>query len=191
MPASNTALEDTKTWYRNDLRQSLKRIKSADRKLKSQVILKRLLKTAEYRNARHILTYVSLPDEVDTRHFIRQAIRDGKYVYVPRIYPARKKIKLFQIASLREDLRKGSFGIAEPIARKSRQARPAELDLVIVPGLGFDRKGARLGRGAGYFDRFLSRTKNAVRIGLSFRQQLRTKIPAGRHDVRMDRVVTD
>lgn len=137
------------------------------------------------------MTYVALSDEVDTRELILKALALRKNVYAPRIFKKRKEIGIFQIRHPRKDLRKGTYGIQEPGALSFHQGNPARLDLVIVPGLGFDRRGGRLGRGGGYFDRFLLKTNRARKIGLAFREQMVRKIPIGSHDIRVDRVITD
>lgn len=137
------------------------------------------------------MTYVALSDEVDTRELILKALALRKNVYAPRVLRKRKEIGIFQIRHPLKELRGGTYGIQEPGVANRSQGDPARLDLVIVPGLGFDRRGARLGRGGGYFDRFLLKAKRARKIGLAFREQMVRKIPTGCHDVRVDRVITD
>jgi 5-formyltetrahydrofolate cyclo-ligase len=182
-------IEVQKTHLRRQLRQRLDRLTKAERQRKSQRILTRLMKTRDYLKAARIFTYIALPKEVQTQEFIQKSLALRKRVFVPAIHPRKKEISIFEIWNTKKDLKKGHFGIPEPV--KKRPGRPEKLDLVIVPGLGFDGKGGRLGRGEGYFDRFLLRTGKARKIGLAFREQVVRKIPVTPHDVPVDRLITD
>ena len=133
---------------------------------------------------------MALREEVDTKSFVLKALSLGKKVYLPRIHRREKQLGIYWIERL-SDLRRGPYGIYEPRPRKHYRGRPEELDLVVIPGLGFDRRGARLGRGQGYFDQLLKKTKKAYKIGVAFREQIVKKIPVARHDVCVDRVITD
>lgn len=97
-----------------------------------------------------------------------------------------------EITHCRRDLQgRGLFGLCQP-ARPWRRLPPERMDLVIVPGLAFDRNGHRLGRGGGYFDRFLEKVPAQVpRIGLAFRFQVVARLPRESHDQPVDRVITD
>lgn len=159
------------------------------RKKKSGQILRRLLRRRDFKKSKSVLIYVSLRNEVETRPVIQKALAAGKKVFIPRIQA--KKINIYRILSLKKDLRKGAYGIWEPKPSGARRGRPSRLDLVLVPGLGFDREGRRLGRGLGYFDRFLAKVPHAKKIGLAFREQIVSKIPVEKHDVPVDGVLTD
>lgn len=178
-----------KSRCRSRLRHLIRRIARDRRRKKSREIVRRLVRTPEFRHSERILVYVSLPDEVSTRDLIRKTLALGKRVFVPKIAPRRRTIGIFEIKRPRRDLKPGSFGILEPAASPSKRGRAGDLDLVIAPALGFDRRGWRLGRGGGYFDRFLKRAKRAKKIGIAFREQILPSIPHARHDVRMDRVI--
>ncbi len=175
---------------RNKLRSKLKTLAESARKKKSRIIIARLLRTRAFREAEHIFTYVALPEEVDTKPMIRRAIHLGKKIYIPRVEPASHRLAVYRIRGLKSGVRRGAYGILEP-SGKSMPVDLSRLDLLIVPGLGFDRKGRRLGRGKGYFDRFLKKVPKTVKIGLAFREQILPRIPAEAHDVTMDRVITD
>ena len=97
---------------------------------------------------------------------------------------------MFQIKNPLKDLKPGRFGIPEPKAKRARAGNPKNLDLVVVPGLGFDRRKGRLGRGEGYFDRFLKKTGKTRRIGLAFQEQIVDFIPMQAHDVRVHQIIT-
>lgn len=174
---------------RKKLRETLLGMGRAKRRLKSSRVLKRLFKHPEYQKAEKILGYASFGTEVDTLPLLRRAVREKKEIFLPRL--SGRDIRIFRVRDLHRDLKAGAFGILEPKASAARQAKPLELDLILVPGLGFDRKGNRLGRGLGYFDRFLKKAKRARKAALAFREQIVKKIPCEAHDVRVDLIVTD
>ncbi len=180
-----------KLFLRNKLRFSLKRIRRSNRIKKSAKIIQKLIRLRLFRNARNVLAYAALPGEVQTRKLIEQALRMRKQVYLPRIHRQMKGIDFYQVTDWKRDLRKGLYGILEPRGLKSRRVKISSLDLIIVPGLGFDLKGRRLGRGGGFYDRFLAKAVGIKKIGLAFREQRVKKIPTAVNDIHMDKVITD
>lgn len=90
-----------------------------------------------------------------------------------------------------EHLRTGTFGIREPDANTARQVFPGEDDTILVPGLAFDRAGGRLGRGGGFYDRFLAQWPHARRVGVGFSIQLIDAVPREAHDAQVDAIVTE
>lgn len=88
-----------------------------------------------------------------------------------------------------KELMPGSYGILEPPFDQKRVGPPENLDLVVIPGIGFDHEGGRLGRGEGYFDRFLREAKKAYKIGLAFRCQVVERIPQTVDDVTLDEIL--
>ncbi len=183
-----SSIKARKSMMRKKLRQTLLGMGRAKRRAKSSRVVNRLLKLPEYQKAEKILGYASFGTEVDTLPLLRRAVREKKEVFLPRL--SGKSIRIFRVRDLRRDLKTGAFGILEPV-RSSRQGKPSELDMILVPGLGFDRKGNRLGRGLGYFDRFLKKAKRARKAALAFGEQIVKKIPCEAHDVRVDLIVTD
>lgn len=115
-------------------------------------------------------------------------MKRGKKLYVPAVDPLKKEIRPL-VLKIMGELKPGPYGILEPPFRAERVGVPAKLDLVLVPGLGFDSQGARLGRGEGYFDRFLKQASNAYKIGLAFKCQRVGKIPSEAQDVLMDEII--
>ena len=180
-----------KSRLRKRLRRILKGLASSQKKRKSQKIFLKVTALREFRTARSVLLYASKSEEVDTYRLIERALSLKKKVYLPRIDLRRKKLSLYRIRDLKRDLVRGPYGILQPRLLPNRRGEEKELDLVIAPGLGFSRRGARLGRGGGYFDRFLRKAKRAKKIGVAFREQIVKKIPVQAHDICMDRVITD
>ncbi|OGW82683.1 MAG: 5-formyltetrahydrofolate cyclo-ligase [Omnitrophica bacterium RIFCSPHIGHO2_02_FULL_51_18] len=159
---------------------------------KSRFIAKKLLKETLFLKARHILFYVSLPREVDTRRLIDDSLRLGKKVSVPRVDVRHKKLTFYRIKSRKTDLKKGGYGIMEPIPARTRLVRPQSADLAVIPGIAFDKANHRLGRGAGFYDRFLRKVgKKVPKIGLAFSFQIVARVPRNKHDQKVDKVITD
>ena len=180
-----------KVLLRKRLKRKLSVISASSRKGKSRKIIAKLAQLLVFKKANRICTFMSSPLEVETKALVGLALKLKKTVYAPCPDSDGKGMAVYEVRNLRRDLRRGRFNILEPRKIKARKGRPSSLDLILVPGLGFDRKGGRLGRGAGYFDRYLRRCTNAEKIGLAFREQITKKIPMTRRDVRVDRVITD
>lgn len=150
----------------------------------------RLFQEPEYANAEIIMVFLSLPKEVDTTALVLRAWQDRKRVVTPKVSWNQRRIVPVEIRSLTEDLAESSMGIREPV---SGVPIPSSLvDLVIVPGLAFDEFGNRLGRGRGFYDRFLAQPDfTGVSCALAFEEQLTTSVPVGPLDQRINMLVTD
>lgn len=151
---------------------------------------KRLFAEPEYQRAEVMMIYLSLPQEADTTSIVLQAWRDRKRVLAPQVSWESKQMVPVQINNLDMDIADTPYGIREP-ARG--MPLPIELiDLVIVPGLGFDPQGNRLGRGRGFYDRFLSKPGfRGVACAFALEQQFVESIPSNPHDVKVHMLVTD
>lgn len=171
----------------------------ADQKvLKERAIEKGLFSLDVFRKAKSILLYVSFRSEVDTTRYLRDVLRLGKKLILPVVDPGNKVLKLYEIKDTSE-LKPGYMGIPEPLVSEDRRVTLKEIDLVIIPGTGFDTKGTRLGYGGGYYDRLLSYESrelskgedHIVTIALAFEEQMGEDIPAEVHDINVDIIVTD
>ncbi len=131
--------------------------------------------------------YINFDTEVITEEMIKTALKMGKTVAIPRCLTKKRRIVPYKIG-LDEPLIRGPYGVREPASRM--RVPVSRLDAVIVPGVAFDKKGNRLGRGKGYYDRFLaSLPKRTFSVGLAFRQQILPSIPLLRHDISVDKTV--
>lgn len=182
------SLSEQKIFLRKEIRKKLRGLEPPERKRRSREILKKLLSHPKFSAASSVFTYIAMPAEVETQPIFEEALRKGKKVYVPCLDLAKKQIHAIQIVNPKE-LTPGPYGILEPPFDKNRLGTPGELDLAVVPGLGFDRRGGRIGRGEGYFDRFLKEAKKAYKIGLAFECQMVDKVPRGTNDVFLDEVI--
>ena len=145
---------------------------------------------AEFRRAEIVMVFLSGPGEVDTHSLVLEAWAQRKRVLAPRINLEQRRLLPVEIRSLTDDVSPSSLGIREPI--KGMPIPVSDIDLVIVPGLGFDLSGNRLGRGRGFYDRFLAhRDFRAVACGLAFEEQVVDAIPVGTHDRPVHLLATD
>jgi 5-formyltetrahydrofolate cyclo-ligase len=158
----------------------------------SLVIRDKVLSSREFRQARTVMTYVSLATEVDTFSLNKEALEKGKRVVVPFIDMARESIIAAELTSM-DSLVEGPFGIFEPKDGSGKTVLLKEIDLVVVPAIAYDRSNMRLGRGKGYYDRFLSGDglSSAKTIGIAFGFQIVDFIPSDPHDRPVQRVVTE
>jgi len=178
-----------KSLLRNKLKKKILSLSPAQRRTKSLQVCQGLWRSDFVQESKRILIYLAHFSELDTRSLIRQLLRSKKEVYLPRVDG--DSIFLYRVKNLQKDMEQGVYGMREPKKIKTRQARIGEMDLAVIPGLGFTREGARLGRGGGHFDRLLEKAGRVVKIGVGYREQIVKKIPLMRHDVRMNFVVTD
>ena len=159
----------------------------------SQRVIAQLKSLPEMQTFSIIMTYVDFGKEVRTVPLISDLLHEGNRVVVP--YCEKGEIQLFRLNNLKE-LALGYFGILEPkIELRSlsdRHVSPDELHLILVPGMAFDSQCGRLGRGKGFYDRFLKKTpENSIKIGLAFHWQMVDLVPMSENDQYVDIVVTE
>lgn len=161
----------------------------------SKNIAELLYSSLEFKKAKNIFIYLSFNSEVDTVQIIEHSFKLKKRIYVPVILKNREMYTI-EIKTL-DNLKLNNYGILEPILNddiinfKLNYKTNDNIDLVIVPGIVFDKKGYRIGYGGGYYDKFFSNNKNLYRIGLSFEIQLIEKIPYEKHDIYMNKIITE
>lgn len=164
-----------------------------DKDAVSSRIVARFVQLPEYQAAKTIMFYVDVREEVRTRQALPEALESDKRIVVP--YCLDGELELFHLESM-DELELGMYRILEPKAElrtvASKHFTPEDLDLVMVPGVAFDRNGGRTGHGKGYYDKLLQHARpDAPLIALSFECQLFDAIPAEEHDIFMDKVVTE
>lgn len=153
----------------------------------SEAICLSVINDGLWRAAQTVLLYHPLPDEVDVRMLIQRAYDAGKCVLLPVVVGDDLELRLYQGP---QSLAEGSYGILGPVGEAFRLGDYYRINLAIVPGMSFDSRGCRLGRGKGYYDRLLPRLTEAYLMGVCFPFQRRAQIPAEVHDVVMDEVVS-
>ena len=156
----------------------------------SRRIEERLADLDAWQGAKVVHTYVgAVQGEVATRAIVERALREGKTVVCPRVRWQPRGLDSFAIRSF-DDLVQSSRGLWEPDPDRASPVDDAALDLVLVPGIAFDRHGWRIGFGAGLYDRFLARV-DAARVALAFSLQILDSLPVEPHDEPVDWIVTE
>src|SRR3989338_4404871 len=154
---------------RREISKKIKSHSELEKSRESDIIKNKLFNEEVFKKAKLVMFYVSLKDEVNTLAMIDEAVKTGKRVCVPVIFKEDKRLIAGEIKDRIEDLEKQHFGIYQPKNGKVKEVGLEDIDLVVVPGIAFDRCNVRLGRGHGYYDRFLCALPNKTKtIGLAF-----------------------
>ena len=159
--------------------------------IKSQKIHKALLSTKEYQISNKIMFFMGKEKEVQTELMIQDALNQSKRVFIPITDTENRRLIPCEIKSL-EELEISTFNVKEPKKEFQRVHDPLDIELVVVPGVGFDIKGNRIGYGFGYYDSFLSETRQEIPfIGLAFDFQIQDEIPCDENDKFIDLIITE
>ena len=172
-----------KELIREKIKKKKQQLTDKEKEIEAANVFEKIEALPEFINAHNIMIYWSMPDELPTHDFIIRWSKK-KTMLLPVVKGEDMLIKPF---STKEELKQGSLGIWEPDTQKEYLN---SIDLVIVPGVAFDRDKSRLGRGKGYYDRYFI-NKRIVKIGVCFDFQLLESIPVDSFDIKMDKVVTN
>lgn len=142
----------------------------------------------EYQRCRRLVAYAALPDELSLAHAVAAARAAAKTLLWPRVLPDGRM--LFARAERVEELHPGRYGVREPSATAPVETLGSDV-LLLVPGVAFDERGGRLGRGRGIWDRALADARGAVVFGVGYELQIVERIPREAHDRSMDALVTE
>jgi 5-formyltetrahydrofolate cyclo-ligase len=183
-----------KAQLRREVAARLKALSPEDFAERGRRAAERLKGTREFEEARSYLLYASMPDEIDTAALIDRALACGREVYLPVCAPSGSEMSAVRVEDRVRDLAPGRFGILEPRAGLPAAA-PGDVDFVLVPGRAFDRHCRRLGRGRGFYDRFLQVVLEEGDCGcagaLALDLQVVAEIPVGEHDLPVHVVATE
>lgn len=176
----------TKQALRQQVRQALRALTPAQRARQSAAALRQLEADPLFRQSSTVMLFHSLPDEIDTHGFL-EAWGQAKRLLLPVVRGEDLELRRYRPQA---PLRCGAYHIAEPIGEAFTDY--AGIQLIVVPGVAFDAAGHRLGRGKGYYDRFLShpRLRQVPTVGLCFPCQLLRQVPVEPHDVCVGKVIT-
>jgi 5-formyltetrahydrofolate cyclo-ligase len=187
---------EQQTMTKEQLRLILRKVLSCDmsdeqQQEKSKKACQNLVSTPEFQDASAIMMYLAIPDEADVTDAIISAWREDKTVIVPKVFWKQKSMIPVRIESLEMvPIESAVSGLRNPA--NGVPVGVEEIDLVIAPGLGFDTKGNRLGRGGAYYDRFFADKKlKAKKCGFAFAEQVVDSVPTTDTDQKIDFLVTD
>lgn len=174
-----------KSAIRKEIRARKSQFTVSELREQSRCVMERLLAHPRILSARTILMYYSLPDEVYTADALDALVSMGKKILLPTVVNDEEMV--LSIYENADSLCEGAFHIMEP--QGIRFDDYGTIDLAVIPGMAFDRKNNRLGRGKGYYDRFLAKIPDVYKIGICFDFQKIEMLPVGEHDIRMDEVL--
>lgn len=176
-----------KQQLRQTIRQRKQQYSSQQREAWSKEIEQMLLSHPRMQAARVVMLYYALPDEVDTRHLVDTLLKEGKTVILPKCVD-KEHIEPRQYTGP-DDLAEGIYNLLEPVGKPYHDLD--SIELIIVPGMSFDSMGHRLGRGRGYYDRFLAQVPRAYKIGVCFDFQRVKQVPVDDNDRVMNEVISN
>ena len=177
-----------KSGLRRPLSEAARGLTAAERDQDSQQLCRRLRGQDFWQRATTVLFYAPMPTEPDVWPLVQEALAEGKQVALPRYMASQGEYEARRVTDLDADVHRGQFGIREPDDR-CPVVDLNRLDFVLVPGLGFDASGWRLGRGKGYYDRLLAEVRG-LKCGIAFDWQMVAEVPTEPHDVRLNCILT-
>lgn len=157
------------------------------KKINDEKIVAQIKSLPEFQNANQILFYIPIQGEVDLTKIFAE-YNDKKDFVLPRVIYSTKDLNLYKINKM-DDLEKGSYEIPEP-KNDLKIIAPEDIDLVLLPGVGFSLDGHRIGYGEGFFDRLLKKIPSP-KIGIAYEFQIVKNVPAEEHDVPVDMIITE
>ncbi|MDE6967502.1 MAG: 5-formyltetrahydrofolate cyclo-ligase [Clostridia bacterium] len=169
----------TKQEQRKIVKEKLNNMSYFDRGFKSQMICDDIIRSGTLDKHSHILFYKAMIQEVNVDWLLEFAVSKGKECYLPKVNGNNMDLIKYPCK-----LEKGAFGIMEPVG----QAVSTTIDLCIVPVMAVDKKGNRLGKGKGYYDRFFEKYPNCVKVAVAFKEQELYEIVTEEHDKKMDKI---
>lgn len=186
-------MNDSKQEIRTKILTLLRNQEENKRITKSLSVLEQLFDLSVFKKSNSILFYASFDGEVETFEMIKRAKQLGKKIGLPRVIVNAGRIVPIQVDSLKDDVEAGPYGILQPLDKGNNRWRSQDIDMIVVPGIAFDQKNNRLGRGKGYYDRFLkSVSAQAFTVGLAFDFQRVDNLPfIEEHDIPVSQVLTN
>ena len=179
-----------KNYIRKEILKTRDDIEVVLKKEYDSIIFKRLINSDTYKNANKIFTYISFGSEVDTKEFIKYALSDNKEIYVPKTDKGKREMVAMKINSL-DNMGVDKWGILEPKTVEEDKIGE-EFDLIIMPGVAFDKFGNRIGYGGGYYDKYLSQIKETSnKIVLAYDFQIVNNIENEPHDIKTNYIITN
>ena len=179
-----------KKQLRTDLKRRLAEMSADEIDRQSRIACEHLTQTDGFRKAATVMLFLSMPQEIDTAVAIESAWKSGKRVVVPRIDRHPRRMVAVEIHRLDHTPDPAISGLRNPT--EGTEVPSGQIDLIVAPGLAYDRRGNRLGRGGGYYDRYLADPElKAVVVGFGFAFQVLDEVPTDPRDRPVDAIVTE
>nr|XP_025855863.1 5-formyltetrahydrofolate cyclo-ligase isoform X1 [Vulpes vulpes] len=196
--AAVAAVSSAKRSLRAELKQRLRAMSAEERLRQSRLLTQKVIAHSQYQKSKRISIFLSMHDEIETEEIIRDIFQQGKTCFIPRYQFRSNHMDMVKLASPEEisSLPKTSWNIHQPGEDEIREEALSTggLDLIFMPGLGFDKHGNRLGRGRGYYDAYLRRCLQQqdmppYTMALAFREQICPQVPVDENDMKVDEVL--
>ncbi|XP_006628680.2 5-formyltetrahydrofolate cyclo-ligase [Lepisosteus oculatus] len=193
-----SALRAAKQALRVDIKKRIATIDDQEKCRQSKIVTQMLIKHPQYQRSQRIAVFLSMHDEVRTEEIIEDIFRKEKVCFIPKYQSKSNHMDMLKLTAAQDiqALPVTSWNIRQPGDNEEREEALATggLDLILMPGLGFDRSGNRLGRGKGYYDTYLQRCMQYPKgkpytIGLAFKEQVCTAVPVDENDIRIDEIL--
>lgn len=176
---------------RDKILEERKKLNSQNIEEISDIIINKVKDLDSYHKSKNIFIYVDFKNEVETKKFIKYMLSDNKKVIIPYTDTKNTNIIPVEIKNLEEDVKVSSYGYLEPNNNET-SIDIDKIDLIIVPGVAFDKRLNRIGFGKGYYDRILqNKAKNSNVVAIAFEFQVMESIPYDKHDIKMDMIITE
>lgn len=188
MTESNPSISERKKGLRQKMLAMRRALSANETESRSSSLKENILSLPEYKNAKKIMAFLAMKGESNLDGFIRQALLDGKEVYIPVCLPERQ-MEAGRLIDM-EHFEKGPLGLRN-LPAGYEVTSPESLDLVLIPGLAVSQEGIRLGMGAGYYDRYLARVPFEKRVAVLWDFQVIPDIPSEPFDQKIAKIVTD
>ena len=188
MTESNPSISERKKGLRQKMLAMRRALSANETESRSSSLKENILSLLEYKNAKKIMAFLAMKGESNLDGFIRQALLDGKEVYIPVCLPERQ-MEAGRLIDM-EHFEKGPLGLRN-LPAGYEVTSPESLDLVLIPGLAVSQEGIRLGMGAGYYDRYLARVPFEKRVAALWDFQVIPDLPSEPFDQKIAKIVTD
>uniref|UniRef100_A0A8C8SVY1 5-formyltetrahydrofolate cyclo-ligase n=1 Tax=Pelusios castaneus TaxID=367368 RepID=A0A8C8SVY1_9SAUR len=192
------ALLAAKGALRAELKRRLRALSEAEKQRQSRLLSRKVIGHSKYQDSRRIAVFLSMRDEVQTEEIIKDMFQRGKECFIPKYKPGSSHMDMVKLTSTEEisSLPLTSWNIQQPGDNDIREEALSVggLDLILIPGLGFDKSGNRLGRGKGYYDTYLERCMQHPKgkpytIALAFKEQICDTVPVAENDIQIDEIL--
>ena len=184
----SATVSELKAALRAHVRSELQKLSTDERTIASARVCARLERQEVWKQARSILFYAPLPDEPDVWPMLAVGLSMGKTIALPRFVPQQNLYVACLIRDPAADVHRGQYGVREP-SDQCPLVPLNGLDFILVPGVGFDLNGRRLGRGKGFYDQWLA-NHHGTMCGVAFDQQIVGEVPVEPHDIRLSCILT-